>query len=291
MSEEGVSRGDMRRRLTLMDPRDGVLDPDTAERLLDGRLPVDDVPPDARALARLIEMTGAGPTDGELSSQPEAVAVLAAAIRRSSVDALSPRRTRTSKRRLIQAAAASTVGVMTLFGGLAAANALPAAAQSVASDMLEKVGVSVPNPNTHADTHPDSRPQSRSRTSASSTTVPTAVAPTTTLAPTVAPAPATAEPTGPPTTSDQGVARSTDGCDSTSYANHGDYVSSIAKDANRQPGDVPAAAQSDCGKPLTSISGNNGGTGVETPKPEAATTGNSGESGAPDQGQGKGTGK
>ena len=84
----------------------------------------------------------------------EAVAGLAAAIRRSSVDALRPRRTSMSKQRLIQLAAASTVGVMTLFGGLAAANALPGAAQRVASDMLGKVGVSVPNPNSRRDAHP-----------------------------------------------------------------------------------------------------------------------------------------
>jgi hypothetical protein len=167
MSEEGVSRSDMRRLLTRTGPRDAVLDPDTAERLLNGRLPVDDAPPDARALARLIEITGAGPTEGELASQPEAVAVLAAAIRRSSVDALKPRRTSMSKQRVMQLAAASTVGVMTLFGGLAAANALPGAAQSVASDMLGKVGVSVPNPNSHADPHPDTRGQSSSHTSAS----------------------------------------------------------------------------------------------------------------------------
>jgi hypothetical protein len=156
----------MPRLLTRTDRWDAVLDPDTAERLLDGRLPVDDAPPDGRALARLIEMTGAAPTERELSRQSEAVAVLAAAIRRSSVDAPRPRSSR-SKPRIMQLAAASTVGVMTLFGGLAAANALPGAAQSVASDILQNVGVSVPSPDSHADTHPASRGQSGSRTSAS----------------------------------------------------------------------------------------------------------------------------
>ena len=118
-----------------------------------------------------------------------------------------------------------------------------------------------------------------------STTVPTTVAPTTTLAPTPDPAPATNEPTGDPATTDQGVERSTDGCDGGTYANHGDYVSSIAKGADRQPGDVPAAAQSDCGKPLTSVSGGNGRT-VEAPEPEAAATGGGSESGGPGKGKG-----
>jgi hypothetical protein len=37
----------------------------------------------------------------------------------------------------------------------------------------------------------------------------------------------------------------------TSYGNHGAYVSSVARDPDRAPGDVPAAAHSDCGKPLS----------------------------------------
>ena len=120
-----------------------------------------------------------------------------------------------------------------------------------------------------------------------STTVPTTVAPTTTLAPTPDPTPATDEPAGDPATTDQGVERSTDGCDGGTYANHGDYVSSIAQGADRQPGDVPAAAQSNCGKPLTSVSGDNRGSAVQAPEPEATSSGGDGES----AGSGKGTGK
>ncbi len=44
--------------------------------------------------------------------------------------------------------------------GLAYAGALPGAAQSVASAMLAKLGVTVPGPNAHAGTHPGSRGQS-----------------------------------------------------------------------------------------------------------------------------------
>jgi hypothetical protein len=163
----------MRRLLTPINSSDAALDSNTAERLLSGQLPVDDAPPDARALARVIALIGAPPTEAELAMQSEAVAVLAATIRRSSVDAVRPQRTLTSKPRITQLAAAGTIGVLTLFGGLAAANALPGAAQSVASHMLAKVGVSVPSPNGNAANHPNNRGQSASHsTGASSSSSP-----------------------------------------------------------------------------------------------------------------------
>ena len=49
------------------------------------------------------------------------------------------------------------------------------------------------------------------------------------------------------------VPRSTEGCpEGTSYRNHGEYVSSVEASG----GDVPAAAHSDCGKPVHSGKGN-----------------------------------
>jgi hypothetical protein len=96
-----------------------------------------------------------------------------------------------------------------------------------------------------------------------STTTTTTVAPTTTTL---------ATPQAPSTPEDgsqgSGVARSTDGCDGGAYANHGDYVSSVAHDPSRQPGDVPAAARSDCGKPLTSV----GGSTTSSTTPEEPTS-------------------
>jgi hypothetical protein len=62
----------------------------------------------------------------------------------------------------VQLAAAGSVAAMSMFGGLAAANALPGAAQSVASDMLGTLHINVPNPKTHAGTHTDGRGQSSS---------------------------------------------------------------------------------------------------------------------------------
>ena len=71
----------------------------------------------------------------------------------------------------------------------------------------------------------------------------TTVAPTTT-SPRVADIPESAGADG---------ARSTEGCGGETYKNHGAFVSSVARDPDRQPGDVAAAAQSMCGKPVTSV--------------------------------------
>jgi hypothetical protein len=168
MSDPDVPTGDMRRLLTLIETQGSNLDPNTAERLLNGQLPVEDAPPDAQGVARVIAAVAAAPSERELAVESETVATLTAIIREQSVAAPKSRRTPMSKQRITQLAAAGTVGVMTLFGGLAAANALPGAAQGVASDMLAKVGVSVPSPNDHAGSNPDSRGQSTSHPTDSS---------------------------------------------------------------------------------------------------------------------------
>jgi hypothetical protein len=81
--------------------------------------------------------------------------------------------------------------------------------------------------------------------------VTTTAAPTTT-APTTPSEPADEVVVDPsaPTEDEPGPERSTEGCDGETYRNHGEYVSSVARDPDREPGDVPAAAQSECGKPL-----------------------------------------
>jgi hypothetical protein len=128
---------------------------------------------------------------------------------------------------------------------------------------------------------------------AEGTTTTLALGPSTTAAPTTAAPPTTL----PPATGDEardgstvaegdapGVERSTEGCDGGTYANHGAYVSSVAHDADRQPGDVAAAAQSECGKPLPSAA-NDAGDVAETPEPPDVS-----EPGPPDQGNGNGNG-
>ena len=112
---------------------------------------------------------------------------------------------------------------------------------------------------------------------------------TTTAAPTttVAPAPDTGisieDPTGEPTDDEGtggGVERSTEGCDGGTYANHGDYVSSVARDPDREPGDVADAAHSDCGKPSSAVGGEDVAPAPEVPGAETPT--------APGNGNGKG---
>src|SRR5262249_32270342 len=65
----------------------------------------------------------------------------------------SRRRRVKARRRAATLVLAAVVGVG-LLGGLAAANVLPRDAQSVAADVLDTVGVSVPNPDVHAFTNP-----------------------------------------------------------------------------------------------------------------------------------------
>ncbi|HEX9505128.1 MAG TPA: hypothetical protein VGA62_03885, partial [Acidimicrobiia bacterium] len=114
-----------------------LLDESTAERLLEGQLLVDDAPPRYRRVAEAVALAGAEATDAELANKSEAVAMIAARLQREAAwDTPIARRSSMSKRRFAQLAAASTVGAISLFGGLAAANTLPGAAQGVASDML-----------------------------------------------------------------------------------------------------------------------------------------------------------
>jgi hypothetical protein len=161
MRNRCVPPSDMRQLLSLMEARDGVLDDNTAERLLQGRLPIDDAPPRYRTVVRVVALLDAPASEAELANETEAVAVISARIQRDAPrNVTTSRRISMSTRRMAQLAAASTIGAVSLFGGLAAANALPGAAQGVASDMLSKIGVSVPGPNTNAGTHPDSRGQS-----------------------------------------------------------------------------------------------------------------------------------
>jgi hypothetical protein len=109
-------------------------------------------------------------------------------------------------------------------------------------------------------------------TTAVATSTTTTAAPTTTVAPAPDGGATIEDPTGQPAADDgsadgAGVARSTDGCDGGEYANHGDYVSSVAHDPGRAPGDVADAARSDCGKPLGSVHDDD----ASAPVPETGT--------------------
>jgi hypothetical protein len=131
-----------------IEARDTLLDDQTGERLLRGELSVGDAPPLYRAVTHALALVAAPATAAELSGEERAVAAIVARLQfeESAEPAAAPRPTR-SRRRSARLVAASAVGALGLFSGLAAANALPGAAQGVASDMLSKVGVSVPDAN------------------------------------------------------------------------------------------------------------------------------------------------
>jgi hypothetical protein len=159
MSIGDVSSSDMQRLLRLIDRDPLQLDERTVERLLDGTLPADDAPPAYRGVAHVMSVLTRPGSEIELTGETGAVASITAQLDRDARPA-RPRPIVPTKRRVLQVATASLVGGAMLVSGLAAAGALPGAAQSIASDMLEKVGVSVPGPNNHAGAHPDVRGQS-----------------------------------------------------------------------------------------------------------------------------------
>ncbi|MGH2659744.1 MAG: hypothetical protein ACRDHS_08790 [Actinomycetota bacterium] len=123
------------------------VDEDTADRLLSGLVEPDDAPPGYVDVARMVRAAGSPATAGELAQEREAVFAAAAAVgARPSASVLrTPRRSKMRPKRY-RAKVAGLVLVGTLAGttGLAAAGALPDPAQDVASDVLARVGITVP---------------------------------------------------------------------------------------------------------------------------------------------------
>jgi hypothetical protein len=136
------------------------LDLDTADRLLGGSVVAEDAPPGYAGVAVfLAEVDGGGE---EVIPSEDLVALLAAAVRSSPTQkATSSRRSFVPRIKIAAAlAAAALVGTT----GLALAGTLPGAAQDVASEMLAKVRVTVPGPNSNAGEHPNTRGSSSEHT-------------------------------------------------------------------------------------------------------------------------------
>jgi hypothetical protein len=133
------------------------LDMETADRLLGGAVPPEDAPPGYAEVARLLEAVSAEPTSHELPREAEVVAKVASAVCSSS-STKSPRRSfmpfALPRPRITAALVAAALACIF---GLASASALPGAAQDIASEMLAKVGISVPGADDHAGTHPNIR--------------------------------------------------------------------------------------------------------------------------------------
>lgn len=97
--------------------------------------------------------------DEELVEEQRLVALITAHASASTL----PRTVRSRMSTMLRikfSAPAAVAAALFASSGLAYAGVLPGAAQSTASDMLAKVGITVPGPNSHAGTHPDSRGQS-----------------------------------------------------------------------------------------------------------------------------------
>ncbi|MBI2237364.1 MAG: hypothetical protein HYU54_02410 [Actinobacteria bacterium] len=103
-------------------------------------------------MARLVRAAGAPPTVGELVREQEAVAAAEETVLAQPARSVLPTPRRSKVRsRLFRAKVAGLVVVGTLAGttGLAAAGVLPDPAQNVVSDVLAKVGISVPAGDDH----------------------------------------------------------------------------------------------------------------------------------------------
>jgi hypothetical protein len=147
--------------MTLWDDLDSEMQPlpldaDTADRLLAGSIAPEDAPPDYPPVVRLLAAASARAASDELAREPETVAAMKAALQ-------SPGNRKATRsfvpfalsRPRVTAFVAATVFAATV--GMASAGSLPGAAQDVASEMLAKVGITVPGANDSAGTHSDVR--------------------------------------------------------------------------------------------------------------------------------------
>lgn len=137
------------------------LDPGTAERLLSGAVAPEDAPPGYGSVVRLLDAASAESSPEELAREGETVEAIAAAVRPSAPSVSTPRRKLMPfALRRPRFALAGLAAALAATGGMASAGSLPGAAQDVASDMLAKLGISVPGPNENAGDKPDVRGKS-----------------------------------------------------------------------------------------------------------------------------------
>ena len=148
------------------------LDPETVERLIDRR--PGDLPPGASRVLRVLEAARLPATESDDGRMATTVAAMRAVIvpTEDGVQAASPaparRRVPSPLPRLV---AASAAGLTVLFGGLAAAGALPSVAQNPVADIVSHVGIDLPRPASS-----DNNPEKPAEATTTSTTVTTAPA-------------------------------------------------------------------------------------------------------------------
>jgi hypothetical protein len=122
------------------------LDQDAADRLLAGGIDPEDAPPGFDGVARMMEALTGPPAGDELADERLAVAAAVRVLRDPAPTTANARRWR-MRSKLARAKVAGLVVVGTLIGttGMAAANALPDAAQDAVSHALSHVGITLPN--------------------------------------------------------------------------------------------------------------------------------------------------
>ena len=165
------------------------LDPQLAERLIDGRAqPADlqsliasgNVPPAAAGVAGLLEAARRAATESDDSRMASTVAAMRAVLDPSDERAASPVPVRRGiPSPLPRLLAAGAAGFAVLFGGLAAAGALPAAAQNPVADLVSHVGIELPRPASDNKTSENPAATATTTTSTTTTLVTGDTAPTT----------------------------------------------------------------------------------------------------------------
>jgi hypothetical protein len=136
---------------------DLMLEETVVDQLLDGRLAPEDVPPGFADVVGLVRALSLPPTAAELALQVVAVEAtltelaLRPAPRGSKAPVAASSRKWSARSRFFRTKVASLVLAGTLVGttGLAVAGALPAPLQDAASNVLAKVGISVPTSDSH----------------------------------------------------------------------------------------------------------------------------------------------
>lgn len=118
----------------------------TDDALLDGLLPLEEVPQELRALALLLDEARPQPAAGPLAGEAATVDAMLAAIARGPVAIAGHRGRRMLGKTSVRAGIAAAALVLSASGAAAANGSLPAPAQRAVASALERVGVHVPNP-------------------------------------------------------------------------------------------------------------------------------------------------
>jgi len=152
------------------------LDPQLAERLIGGRTEdTADLPPGAAEVVRVLDAVRRSATERDDSRMAATVTAMRDVLVPGGATPApmpAPARRRAPSP-LPRAMAAGAAGLFVLFGGLAAAGALPAAAQKPVADLASHVGIDLPRPGGADNNSQNPAATPTTSTSTTSTTLPT----------------------------------------------------------------------------------------------------------------------